>query len=243
MSKIAVNATETNGSNRAEYVSRMFGRIAPRYDLMNSLMTLGQDRRWRRLTAALATPRPGGMALDLGTGSGELAFDMAARGNRVVAMDFCQPMMDVARQKVVNKKGSRVYLVSGDALSLPFPGATFNAITAGFAFRNFADLARALDETLRVLKPGGRLAVLELTPPRTGLARLLHGLYSHRFVPLLGRLISGDSAAYTYLPNSVDHFPDAETLRQAMVSAGFRKVSFRRLGLGMVAIHLAEKGT
>lgn len=241
MSRLAVRAAVSQGPDRARYVSRMFGRIAPRYDLMNTLMTMGRDRRWRRLTAALAAPKPGGLALDLGTGSGELALELASLGCRVVAMDFCQPMMEVAQQKLASRKEARVSLAVGDALSLPFPGETFECMTAGFALRNFADLGQGLREMFRVLKPGGRLAALELTPPLSRLARLMHTFYSHRYVPLLGMLIAGDGSAYSYLPESVDHFPDAEALRRAMRDAGFDRVNYRRMGLGMVAIHVAEK--
>ncbi|MDP2727774.1 MAG: ubiquinone/menaquinone biosynthesis methyltransferase, partial [Dehalococcoidia bacterium] len=215
-------------------MSRMFGRIAPRYDLMNTLMTLGRDRHWRRLTAALAATHPGSLALDLGTGSGELALELAALDCRVVAMDFCKPMIALTRQKLASRRNASVYLAAGDALHLPFPEGVFDCITAGFALRNFASLNQALGEMHRILKPGGRLAVLELTPPRNAAARLMHSFYTHRYVPLLGRLVARDGAAYTYLPSSVDHFPDAETLRQTMLDAGFGRVNFRRLGLGMV---------
>ena len=241
MSDIVAAAEKATEPPRARYVSHMFGRIAHRYDLMNTLMTLGRDRRWRRLTAALAVVKRDGLALDLGTGSGELALDMASLGCRVIAMDFCQPMMELARKKVASRTGASVSFAAGDALNLPFPGNTFDCITAGFALRNFADLGLALREMHRVLKPLGRVAALELTPPRSELARLLHGLYSHRYVPLLGRLVAGDGAAYTYLPESVDRFPDAEGLCHELLQAGFGQVSYRTLGLGMVAIHVAEK--
>lgn len=233
---------DPRGTVRPAYVSRMFGRIAPRYDLMNTLMTFGQDRRWRHLTARTATGRGAGLALDLGTGSGELAFELASLGCRVVAMDFCQPMIVVARRKLDARNSAlRVSLAAGDALELPFPDRTFDCLTAGFALRNLAGLTRGLQEMQRVLKPRGRLAVLELTPPTGKTARFLHRLYSHRVVPLLGTLVAGDSAAYSYLPQSVDRFPDAESLRQSMLEAGFHRVSYRKLGFGMVAIHLAEK--
>lgn len=241
MNQAAETAAEAQGPARSLYVRCMFGRIAPRYDLMNTLMTLGRDRRWRRLTAMLAAPQPGGLALDLATGSGELALELASLGCRVVALDFCQPMMDLARQKVASRGVVGVSLAAGDALRLPFSQSVFDSVTSGFALRNFADLGQTLEEIHRVLKPGGRLAALELTPPQDRAARFLYRLYLHRFVPLLGGLVAGDGAAYSYLPQSVDHFPHAEALRQAMLEAGFGRVSYRRLGLGMVAIHLAEK--
>lgn len=242
MSEAAAQAAAAGGPGRSRYVNRMFGRIAPRYDLMNSLMTLGRDRSWRRLTAILAAPEPGGLALDLGTGSGELALELANLGCRVVGLDSCLPMMEVARQKGASRDGGRVCLAGGDALHLPFPETIFDCITAGFALRNLADLDQALREMYRVLKPRGRLAALELTPPKSRIAHLLHRVYAHRCVPLLGRVVGGGADAYTYLPQSVDHFPDAEALRQAMLKVGFVRVSYRRLALGMVAIHLAEKG-
>ena len=241
MSETAARAAATQGPTRSAYVNRMFGRIAPRYDLMNTLMTFGQDRRWRRLTARLAAGEGGGLALDIGAGSGELALELAKLGFRTVGMDFCQPMMDVARGKLASRKDLPVYLTAGDALELPFADATFDCMTAGFALRNLADLGRGLREMHRALKGGGRLAVLELTPPRGGVASFVHRIYTHRFVPALGNLVTRDAAAYSYLPQSVDHFPDAEALCQAMLEAGFEKASYSRLGMGMGAIHVAEK--
>ncbi len=241
MSRIAAEAAATHGPTRSAYVSRMFGRIAPRYDLMNTVMTMAQDRRWRRLTVRMASGPVGGLALDLGTGSGEMALELASLGCQVVAVDFCRPMVEVAHKKVSSRKGVKISLAAADALDLPFPDNTFDCMTAGFALRNLADLGQGLKEMYRALKPGGKLAVLELTPPRAGIAKLLHGVYTHRIVPLLGRLVAGESAAYTYLPESVDHFPDVESLRRAMRKAGFGQVTYRRLGMGMVAIHLAEK--
>ncbi|MDO8689746.1 MAG: ubiquinone/menaquinone biosynthesis methyltransferase [Dehalococcoidia bacterium] len=241
MSDTAAQATAAQGPTRSAFVSRMFGRIAPRYDLMNTLMTLGQDRRWRRLTARLAAGEGGGLALDIGAGSGELSLELAALGCRTVGMDFCRPMMDVARDKLESRKDLKVYLAAADALDLPFADATFDCMTAGFALRNLADLGRGLREMHRTLKVGGRLAVLELTPPRSGVTSFLHGIYTHRIVPVLGTLVARDSAAYTYLPQSVDHFPDAEALCRVMLEAGFGKASYRKLGMGMVAIHVAEK--
>lgn len=241
MSKASVVAAEAQGPARSLYVSRIFGRIAPRYDLMNTLMTLGRDRHWRYMTAMLAAVPQGGLALDLGTGSGGLALALASLGCRVVGVDFCQPMMQIARGKVASAAGARVSLAAGDALHLPFPQGTFDCITAGFALRNLADLGQGLVEAHRVLRSGGRLVSLELTPPRSRVSRWLHSLYAHRYVPLLGRMVAGDGDAYAYLPASVDSFPDSEALRQAMLEVGFERVSFRTLGLGMVAIHLALK--
>lgn len=241
MSRTAIKAAATHGPDKSAYVNRMFGRIAARYDLMNAVMTMGLDRRWRKRTARAAVSGAVGLALDLGTGSGDLALELAARGCRVIGVDFCQPMMKVAQQKIGAGNSVRVALAAADALHLPFPDQTFDHMAAGFALRNFADLGLALREMFRVLKPGGRLAALELTPPQSLGGKLVHRFHTHLLIPTLGRLIAGDAEAYSYLPASVDHFPDARALCQMMLDAGFGRVSYRKFGLGTVAIHLAEK--
>jgi demethylmenaquinone methyltransferase / 2-methoxy-6-polyprenyl-1,4-benzoquinol methylase len=226
---------------KAAYVRSMFARIVPRYDLVNRLMTMGLDRRWRRLTAELAVPR-GAVALDLATGTGDLALEMAHQGARfVIGADFCPEMLTAALTKTrPEAEGSTMALVAGDAQQLPFPDGTFDCLVNGFLLRNLSDLDGALREFRRVLKAGGRLACLDLTHPPAAL-RPLFWPWFRLAVPMLGGLVSGDFDAYTYLPDSLRTYPDARRLRDMILAAGFAQAAWRRAGLGTVAIHTAVK--
>jgi demethylmenaquinone methyltransferase/2-methoxy-6-polyprenyl-1,4-benzoquinol methylase len=211
-------------------VRTMFDRIAPVYDVMNRVMTAGLDVRWRRL-AAEAVVRPGEAVLDAACGTGDLALaGLKAGAGRVTGLDFSERMLDRAR-----RKSSQVEWVHGDLLELPFEDGSFDAATVGFGVRNVADLELALSELRRVLRPGGRLAILEITRPR-GLVRPFFSLWFDRIVPLLGKVLPGGSA-YTYLPASVKRFPDAETLAELMRAHGLTDVRFRLLGGSIVALH------
>jgi demethylmenaquinone methyltransferase/2-methoxy-6-polyprenyl-1,4-benzoquinol methylase len=210
----------------------MFDRIAPVYDAMNHAMTAGLDRRWRRLTAR-AVVRPGDRVLDACCGTGELALACAAEGGRVTGLDFSERMLERARRKT-----SAVEWVSGDLLELPFPDASFEAETVGFGIRNVPELERGLAELRRVLRPGGRLAVLEITRPR-GLLAPFYRLWFDGIVPLLGRALPGGSA-YTYLPASVRRFPGPDELVDLIEASGFRGVGYRLLAGGIVALHVGE---
>jgi len=213
-----------------EAVRTMFDRIAPVYDAMNRLMTMGLDLRWRRL-AAEAVVRRGDRVLDGACGTGDLAVaDVRAGAGRVTGLDFSEPMLARAR-----RKAPHVEWVRGDLLALPFADATFDAATVGFGVRNVADLELALRELRRVLRPGGRLAVLEITRPR-GPLRLFYSLWFDRIVPLLGRLLPGGEA-YSYLPASVKRFPGAEALAGLMREVGFGEVRYRLLAGSIVALH------
>jgi demethylmenaquinone methyltransferase/2-methoxy-6-polyprenyl-1,4-benzoquinol methylase len=210
----------------------MFDRIAPVYDVMNRVMTAGLDVRWRRLAAA-AVVRPGDRVLDAACGTGDLALaDARAGAGRVTGLDFSEAMLARARRKAPDLEWVR-----GDMLALPFADATFDAATVGFGVRNVADLELALRELRRVLQPGGRLAILEITQPR-GLLRPFYSLWFDRVVPLLGKVLPG-GAAYTYLPASVKRFPNAERLADLMRAAGFADVAVRLLGGSIVALHTA----
>lgn len=224
--------TVETGTLPADSVRTMFDRIAPVYDAMNRTMTAGLDRRWRRLTAE-AVVRPGDSVLDACCGTGDLAIACARAGGRVTGLDFSERMLERAR-----RKAPELEWVSGDALSLPFADASFDGVTVGFGVRNVDGLERALRELRRVLRAGGRLGILEITPPR-GFLRHFYRLWFDGVVPLLGRLLPGGSA-YTYLPASVRRFPPPQELAELIAAAGFRDVRYRTFAGGIVALHTAD---
>jgi demethylmenaquinone methyltransferase/2-methoxy-6-polyprenyl-1,4-benzoquinol methylase len=218
-----------SGTLAPESVRSMFDRIAPVYDAMNRAMTAGLDRRWRRL-AVREVVWPGDRVLDACCGTGDFAIEAERRGGRVVGLDFSERMLERAR-----RKSSTIEWVQGDALALPFPDGSFDAATVGFGVRNLEDLEGGLRELARVLRAGGRLAVLEITQPR-GVLRPFFRVWLDALVPLAGRILPGGKA-YTYLPASVRRFPGPEDLSGAFDRAGFRDVSFKLLGGGVVALH------
>lgn len=231
------------GEEKAAYVHAMFGRIARRYDLMNRLMSLGRDQAWRRLAAREARVAPGALVLDLATGTGDLAFALLdlAPSARVVGADFAMPMLAEGARKRAAQGRDAFSLVAADALQLPFAEGTFDAVLSAFLMRNVTDLHRGFAEQRRVLRPGGRVVCLEITmPPWPGI-RALFAWYFGTLVPRLGGLVAGDPEAYTYLPESVRRFPRPEALARLMESVGFRDVSFRRLALGTIAVHVGVK--
>jgi demethylmenaquinone methyltransferase/2-methoxy-6-polyprenyl-1,4-benzoquinol methylase len=210
----------------------MFDRIAPFYDAMNHTMTAGLDRRWRRLTAE-AVVRPGDVVLDACCGTGDLAVAAARAGGRVTGLDFSEPMLERAR-----RKAPELEWIRGDLLELPFADASFDSATVGFGVRNVDDLQGALSELRRVLRPDGRLGILEITRPRGPLAPF-YRLWFDGVVPLLGKLLPGGSA-YTYLPASVRRFPAPAELATMIEAAGFRDVRVRLFAGGIVALHIAD---
>jgi demethylmenaquinone methyltransferase/2-methoxy-6-polyprenyl-1,4-benzoquinol methylase len=219
-----------SGTLAPEAVRGMFDRIAPVYDLMNRVMTAGLDQAWRRL-AVEAVVAPGDRVLDACCGTGDLGIAAERAGGVVTGLDFSPRMLDAAR-----RKSSSVTWLEGDMLALPFADGTFDTATVGFGIRNVADLEAGLRELRRVLRPGGKLAILEITQPR-GILRPFFGLWFDVLVPAAGRILPGGSA-YTYLPASVRRFPPAEGLAQALCDAGFRDVRFRLLGGTIVALHV-----
>ena len=231
------------GADRQRYVARLFSRISGHYDLMNDVMTLGMHRSWKRRTVATASDSLAGLGLDVSTGTGDLAFLLAQFSSidHVVALDLLPEMVSRARAKSRGKGPGSVNLLVGDALSLPFPAGTFACATAGFSLRNMPDVRRAVEEMTRVVRPGGRVALLELSPMETGLKARIFRIYFHGLVPLLGSLLARDRAAYTYLPQSVDRFYDAEELSAIMGESGLDPVRYKRLGFGTVCLHWGEK--
>jgi len=223
--------TVESGSLAPDDVRGLFDRIAPVYDAMNRVMTAGLDRSWRRLTVE-AVVQPGDRVLDACCGTGDLAVAAEREGGRVTGLDFSSEMLVRAR-----RKSTTIDWLQGDLLALPFEDASFDAATVGFGIRNVDDLELGLRELRRVLRPDGRLAILEITQPR-GVMRSFFSLWFDRIVPLLGKVLPG-GAAYTYLPASVRRFPDAEALAETLERNGFGHVHFRLLGGTIVALHVA----
>ena len=236
---------ELSGSDRQRYVARLFSRISGHYDLMNDVMTLGMHRGWKRRTAALASEALSGIALDVSTGTGDLAFQLTKlpQVEQAVAVDLLPEMISRAQVRSLRHSGPAVSLLVGDALSLPFPSCTFACATAGFSLRNMPDVRQAIAEMTRVVRPGGRVALLELSPMESGLKARLFRLYFHGIVPVVGSIIARDRAAYTYLPQSVDVFYGADELAGILRETGLDSVGYRRLGLGTVCLHWGDKPT
>ena len=222
----------------------MFGRIARCYDFMNRLMTLGRDRAWRRYVARQAALPQKGLALDVATGTADLALALTRRYShgRVVGVDFCPEMIDMGRVKVATAgENPRIRFIIGDALRLPFTDGCFDAVTSGFALRNVADIPWAFTEMSRVVKMGGRVICLEIAKPTLPIFRQLFHIYFYRLVPLLGKVIADQENAYYYLPNSLTHFLSLEELKAVMEGVGLGKVRYQRLMLGTVAVHVGVK--
>ena len=237
--------TNLTGAERARYVQEMFSRIARHYDLMNRVMTAGQDIRWRRMVIGLTGLPADGWLLDLGAGTGDLAREALRQQpfGHIVAADFTLEMMRVGQERSRRQPLSVSGLVwsAANATQLPFPERTFEAVVSGFLLRNVTDLPRSLAEQYRVLKPGGRLVALDTTPPpRTPLAPLIR-LHLHTVIPALGRLIAGQAEAYQYLPDSTEGFLEPEQLADRLQETGFQDVRFQRMMFGTIAIHWARK--
>jgi demethylmenaquinone methyltransferase/2-methoxy-6-polyprenyl-1,4-benzoquinol methylase len=224
-------------------VRAMFDRIAGFYDLMNSVMTAGLHHRWRARAADLADVRPGDRVLDVATGTGDLALELSKRvvpGGEVVGSDFSEQMLARARTKAAGRPGIR--FESGDALALPYADGEFQAATVGFGARNFADLERGIAEMARVVKPGGKVVVLEITTPTKPPLSTFFSVWFDRVIPLVGRF-AADSQAYSYLPSSVKRFPAPEGLAAVLAGAGLQSVRWILTAGGIIALHVGTKPT
>jgi demethylmenaquinone methyltransferase/2-methoxy-6-polyprenyl-1,4-benzoquinol methylase len=225
-------------------VNRMFDRVASNYDALNSVMTAGLHHRWRERAADRTELVAGDSALDVCCGTGDLALELAGRvapDGHVVGCDFSEPMLDLARDKTAARGASGVRFEWADALALPYDGERFDAVTVGFGVRNLADLDRGLNEMARVLKPGGRLVILEITQPTRPPLSVFFSLWFDRIVPLLGSF-SSEPEAYAYLPESVRSFPTPRGLAEKMDRAGLERIGYTVLAGGIIAIHSGVKG-
>jgi demethylmenaquinone methyltransferase/2-methoxy-6-polyprenyl-1,4-benzoquinol methylase len=234
---------DLNATGKAPMVREMFAEIASTYDRVNRIVSLNIDSFWRavavnELKEVLA--RPGAIALDLCCGTADLTLQIEEHA-RVVGCDFCHPMLVLGNQKILNKRARNACLTEGDALRLPFAEASFDAVTIAFGLRNLEHVEGGLAEMLRVLKPGGRAAILEFSRPIIPVFRTLFEIYFHKILPRIGRIISGSKTAYLYLPRSVSNFPDQKGLSRMMQSAGYLNVHYHNLFGGIVAVHLGER--
>jgi len=229
--------------DKSTLVRKMFGDIASRYDFLNNLLSFGLDPSWQAFAAAKCCPDSSGLVLDLATGTGNMARDIThkLRPIQVVGLDFSPEMLAQARQKLNKHPSEPIELVLGDALNLPFPRGTFDSVTIGYALRNVTNLEHLFKEMVRVLKASGRAVLLELTRPHSPLFRRFYSLYLCQIIPRVGSLISGNQAAYTYLPESILKFPPPEEVAEIMRRAGFKRVEIHRLSLGAATVFVATK--
>ncbi len=227
------------GESKGTFVREMFARIAPRYDLANRVLTAGLDERWRRRAIRLLAPPRGGRILDCCCGTGDLAFGLL-RGNPtldVTGVDFCVPMLERASQRARREARGSLRFVEGDVMAMPFPDSSFDGATMGFSLRNVVDVDATLREILRVLRPGARFVSLDVTKAPNRTYKRLFDLYFYRVVPLIGGIVGGSRAAYSYLPNSLTHHPDAPALRERFTRAGFVRADYLPLMGGAIAVH------
>lgn len=230
--------------HKGEQVEEMFDNIAPAYDFMNRAMTFGIDRSWRRLAVATAAASAPRRVLDVATGTGDMAIALARRcdGAEVVGVDLSEGMLEVGRRKVKDKNlDGRIKLLKADCLALPMESESFDVVTVAYGVRNFENLLQGYREMHRVLRPGGQLLVLELSTPVNKLVRPFYNLYTRHLIPVVGRLVAGDSRAYSYLPESIAAVAQGERMTALMREAGFTQARFKRLTMGVCTLYIATK--
>ncbi len=233
-------------SDHARRVREMFAGIADRYDLLNHLLSVNTDRRWRRLVAKKLRPVlavKSAQVLDVACGTGDLAIELAAADGtqaRIIGTDFCRPMLDIAARKAAVEKGS-IPFIEADAMALPFADESFDAVSIAFGLRNLSNVQDGLHELWRVLKPGGQAAILEFSRPIVPGFRALFQLYFRRVLPFVGGLVSGSRGAYEYLPDSVSRFPDQQRLAAMMYEVGFEMIEYKNLTGGIAALHTGSR--
>ena len=240
--EMGFESVDLEESGKAARVRSMFAEIAPRYDFLNHALSLNIDKRWRRFVIAKIKDRlqdPGSLALDLCCGTGDLSLELA-RFAESCGVDFCHPMLTIANRKVSAAR-KPVSVVEGDALRVPFGDARFEVVTMAFGLRNLESIEGGLREVLRLLKPGGRAAILEFSRPRLPLFRAAFQFYFFRVLPRIGNAVSGSSFAYKYLPESVQQFPDQERLASILRTVGFSRVAYYNLFGGVAAVHVGDK--
>lgn len=233
----------TLNAAKSTAVQAMFSDIAPSYDRLNHLLSLNIDKRWRRFTVNKlkdVLTRPNALALDLCCGTADLTLELSQHA-RVVGADFCHPMLVIGNEKIAAQQARRASLSEADALRLPFADTCVDAVTVAFGLRNLENVQGGLDEMFRVLKPGGRAAILEFSRPVLPIFRQAFEFYFHNILPRIGALISGSGSAYTYLPQSVSNFPAQKQLAAMMRQSGFTNVRYHNLSGGIAALHLGER--
>ena len=232
-----------NAPGKRNAVRAMFAEIAPSYDRLNHLLSINIDKRWRRFTVENLRDlldKPGAIALDICCGTADLTLELEQHA-RVIGCDFCHPMLVIGNDKIAGRKAGRAALAEGDALRLPFEDSSFDVITVAFGLRNLEDVEGGLREMHRLLKPGGRVAILEFSTPVIPVFRQIFDFYFHHLLPRIGGIISGSKGAYSYLPQSVRSFPSQKRLADMMRSVGYDNVRYHNLSAGIAALHLGEK--
>jgi demethylmenaquinone methyltransferase / 2-methoxy-6-polyprenyl-1,4-benzoquinol methylase len=238
------NAFYQPGEERAERVGELFAAIARRYDLINDIQSFGLHRLWKRRVIQLARPQPGERALDLCCGTGDLTLALAKRGADVTGLDFSEAMLQVAKEKsarLAQRSETKIEFIRGDAQQIPFADGSFDVLTIGYGLRNLADLDAGLRDMWRVTKPGGRLVALEFGKPENSAWRGIYFSYLKFMLPIFGKIFCGNSAAYAYILESLNHYPAQQAMAAKMTELGWRNVRVLNLMGGVMSIHSAEK--
>lgn len=232
-----------NQADKKDQVEEMFDNIAPKYDFLNHLLSMGIDITWRKKAIKIIGKNNPKAILDVATGTGDFALEATSLNpDRIVGLDISEEMLNVGRKKIRNKKFENlIEMVKADSEALPFKDNTFDAITVGFGVRNFAHLEVGLGEMLRVLKPGGQVAIIEISQPKSFPVKQLYGIYFKGILPAVGKLVSKDARAYTYLPESVTHFAQGQEFADILTKVGYKDSTFTPLTLGAATLYVASK--